>query len=250
MERYNDLSKEQLIAELAVRDEKLKYYHSVSENGARNAFALTHAQMGSRLAVAEARLAVFEEKERLQEKKWEFERRFNEATEFLKANGYNVWPAASNDESQQFDRQTMEHAVQVRKPAPAEKDEVYYHIKDLHERLDQICKKLVELEHGKPSLKGSDFEGMPDSMKNDDVWVFNTKAPASNPEKATEAAFFNTESSKYAPNCKVTVPEGWIIFKGDRKIEWTDKDMLNFVGISISKDDAYLKKLLEEYRNA
>ena len=170
MERYNDLSKEQLIAELAVMEEKLKYYHSVSENGARNAFALTHAQMGSRLAVAEARLAVFEEKERLQEKKWEFKRRFNEATEFLKANGYNVWPIAANDESQQFDRQTMEHAVQVRKRVPLEKDEVYYQMKDLHERLDQVCKKLVELEDGKSSLQrmeGSFTVREPESVWND-----------------------------------------------------------------------------------
>jgi hypothetical protein len=118
-------------------------------------------------------------------------------------------------------------------------DEIYYQIKDLHERIDQVTKKMLG-EFGEAALKAGS------------AVVFNTKTktPASNPEKATEAAFFNNDYSKYAPNCKVTVPEGWIIFKGDKKIEWTDKDMLNFVGISISKDEAYLKKLLEEYRNA
>jgi hypothetical protein len=68
-------------------------------------------------------------------------------------------------------------------------------------------------------------------------------------EKATSAGFFNTEYSEFADDCKVTVPAGWHIFKGTRELNWTDKDMLNFVGIAISKDEAYLKNLLEEYRN-
>jgi hypothetical protein len=68
--------------------------------------------------------------------------------------------------------------------------------------------------------------------------------------KATEAAFFDAEHSAFAHDAKVTVPKDWRIFKGNREIKWADKDMLNFVGISISKDEAYLKKLLEEYQNA
>src|ERR1700677_1330871 len=68
-------------------------------------------------------------------------------------------------------------------------------------------------------------------------------------EKSTEAAFYNTEYSQFADNCKITIPHRWHIFKGSRELNWTDKDMLNFVGIAISKDKAYLKKLLEEYRN-
>jgi hypothetical protein len=76
-------------------------------------------------------------------------------------------------------------------------DEIYCKIKDLHERIDQVTKKMLG-EFGDAAIK------------------------------AGSAA----------------------VFKGDGKVQWTDKDMLNFVGISISKDEAYLKKLLEEYRNA
>jgi hypothetical protein len=89
MSHYTDLTKEQLIAELNVKDEKLKYYHN-AEEVARNGMQLSPRELSDRLAIAEARLAVFEEKERREEKKREFERRMAEATEFLKANGYKV----------------------------------------------------------------------------------------------------------------------------------------------------------------
>jgi hypothetical protein len=127
-------------------------------------------------------------------------------------------------------------------------DKVYEQIKDLHERYDQICKKLVELEHGKPSLKGSDFEGMPAASQNDDVFIVNTKAHASNPKTAIEAVFYNTEDSKYAPNCKMNVPHGFRIFKGNREVDWTDRDMREVIVMGREIKDLTASGILEKYR--
>jgi hypothetical protein len=87
--RLEDLTKEQLIAELNVAKEKLKYYHC-AEEAARHSIQLSPNELCSRLAIAEAKLAVHEEKEHREKKKVEFERRLAEATDFLNANGYEV----------------------------------------------------------------------------------------------------------------------------------------------------------------
>jgi hypothetical protein len=89
MTHYDELTKEQLIAELAVKDEKLKYYRTI-EDHAKDGVQLSPQELSARLAIAEAKLAVFEEQKRREEKKREFERRLVEATDFLKANGYEV----------------------------------------------------------------------------------------------------------------------------------------------------------------
>jgi len=117
----------------------------------------------------------------------------------------------------------------------AEDEKVYYQIKDLHERLDQVCKKLVELEEAKPFLKGTPITG------------FESISKA--PELITEQGFFDTEHSPYAPDCKVHVPKGWHIFKQAREINWSDEDMLNFATIVFYRSPAEAKKLFEEYKN-
>lgn len=104
--RFEDLTKEQLIAELNVATEKLKYYRTI-EDHARAGIQLSPQELSARLAISEANLAaikqelvlVYEKNKHLcdrvdqfeeQEKKREFERRLAEATDFLKANGYEV----------------------------------------------------------------------------------------------------------------------------------------------------------------
>ena len=105
--RFEDLTKEQLIAELNMATEKLKYYHAI-EKHASSIIQLSPQELAARLAIAEANLAarqqelvlVYEKNKHLidrldqfeeQEKKREFERRLAEATDFLKANGYGVY---------------------------------------------------------------------------------------------------------------------------------------------------------------
>lgn len=97
--RLEDLTKEQLIAELNVAVEKLKYYSHI-EYCSRAGIQLSPEELSARLAIAHAELDAVKEKnfrlrDRLnqfeeQEKKREFERRLAEATDFLKANGYEV----------------------------------------------------------------------------------------------------------------------------------------------------------------
>lgn len=104
--RLEDLTKEQLIAELNVANEKLKYYRTI-EDHARTGIQLSPQELSARLAIAEANLAarqqelvlVYKKNKHLidrldqfeeQEKKREFERRLAEATDFLKADGYEV----------------------------------------------------------------------------------------------------------------------------------------------------------------
>lgn len=87
--RFEEMTKEQLLAELNVATEKLKYYRTI-EDHARSGIQLSPQELSARLAIAEARLAIFEEEKRREEKKREFERRLAEATDFLKANGYEV----------------------------------------------------------------------------------------------------------------------------------------------------------------
>lgn len=97
--RYEDLTKEQLIAELNVATEKNKHLRD--------------------------RVDVFEQAE----KKREFERKLAEAKEFLTANGYEVrlMTAAERfpvdgSKLKSIDYQTMEGAVLVRKPERVWKD--------------------------------------------------------------------------------------------------------------------------------
>src|ERR1700722_18358598 len=80
---YANYTKEELIA-------KVMHYETISENASHTNYTLSREELATRLVIAESRLAEFEEKERREEKKREFERRLVEATEFLKANGYEV----------------------------------------------------------------------------------------------------------------------------------------------------------------
>jgi ribosome-binding protein aMBF1 (putative translation factor) len=96
MTNYNDLTKEQLIAELQSANATNKYLREsfercrIIEYHARSGMQLSPQELSARLAIAEARLAVFEEEKAREKKKQEFDRKLAEVTDFLKANGYKV----------------------------------------------------------------------------------------------------------------------------------------------------------------
>jgi hypothetical protein len=113
------------------------------------------------------------------------------------------------------------HAEAVRdEEQKAFKESVYQQIKDLHERYDQICKKLVKFE----------------------------KAPVSDSNKVIEEKFFDVEHSKYSNDCKVTVPNGWHIYKRGSEINWSDEDMLNIINHSLIRPQMEPKEVLLLYK--